>query len=267
MRRAVPSLGDDEPPRKNLLAALGAAAAVLVLGLVIGGGYLAFREGWFGPIVATVQPGQTVEAPQAPASAPASAKQAEAARDRLPSQASDGNAAPTTVTEAVGVAPAGGVPAEPGATPAPPAPTESAAGDTAAGPAAAPAKTFGDPFTYCRSVGTIDYVDARYAGPPTVAAITQALSLPDTASRDKVRWRCVRGAVLACTSYGGPVCDLTPTVEEMRAFCARNQNVAQLLAPGGTWSCSEGQPKLPANASWPVDERGFLPAAWVVVRP
>jgi hypothetical protein len=38
-----------------------------------------------------------------------------------------------------------------------------------------------------------------------------------------------------------------------------------LLAPSGTWACVNGKPQLPANASWPIDARGFLPQGWITV--
>ncbi len=119
--------------------------------------------------------------------------------------------------------------------------------------------------SYCAAVGTIDYVDQRYAGPAVTEAMTRVLLVPAGSARDRVRWRCVDGAVFACTSYVGPICDMTPTVVEMREFCERNPNVGQLLAPNGPWSCADGKPQLPADASWPVDERGFLPQAWIKV--
>jgi hypothetical protein len=132
--------------------------------------------------------------------------------------------------------------------------------------AAAPApESYHDPFSYCRSVGTIDYIDQRYGGPAVTEAMTQALLIPASTPRDRVRWRCFEGAVLACTSYVGPICDTAPTVIEMREFCERNPNVDQLMAPSGIWSCADGKPQLPADASWPVDARGFLPQGWVTV--
>jgi hypothetical protein len=95
--------------------------------------------------------------------------------------------------------------------------------------------------------------------------MTHALLIPASSPRDRVRWRCFEGSVLACTSYVGPICDTAPTVLEMREFCERNPNVDQLMAPSGTWSCADGQPQLPPDASWPVDARGFLPQGWIKV--
>jgi len=255
MRRPMPAF-DDDKPRSSLVAAAAVAAAVLVVGLALAGGYLAVQQGWLGPPTSATA-----------RVAPSDGSTQSATPDAQP--VTDASSQPATAVTNV-AAPAGAIPAPPapateGADPADqqPAPAQATA---EAEPTPAP-KTFADPFTYCRAVGTIDYVDSRYSGPAVIEAITRTLSLPETASRDRLRWRCVRGAVLACTSYGGPVCDMTPTVDEMRAFCAKNQNVGPLLAPSGAWSCAGGKPQLPAEASWPVDERGFLPNAWVVVRP
>lgn len=124
---------------------------------------------------------------------------------------------------------------------------------------------FTDPFAYCAAVGTIDYVDGRYTGPVLVPEIAEALHIPATSARDRVRWRCASGTVMACTSYGWPICDTTPDATEMLAFCQRNPEVSRLLAPNGTWACKAGRPVIPDDASWPVDDRGFLPKAWQAV--
>ncbi len=72
--------------------------------------------------------------------------------------------------------------------------------------------------------------------------------------------------MLACSSYVGPICDVTPSVEEMRAYCKRNPNITRWFAPHGIWSCVNGKPELPADANWLVDDRGFMPRAWIAVR-
>ncbi len=126
---------------------------------------------------------------------------------------------------------------------------------------------FTDPFSYCAAVNTIDYVDARYVGPQFTPAITDTLHIPSSSSPDRVSWRCVDGQVVACTSFDWPVCDMTPTAAEMLAFCKQNPSVPRLLAPNGLWSCEAGRPKLPDDASWPVDDRGFFPTAWIPVPP
>lgn len=149
-----------------------------------------------------------------------------------------------------------------------PADIESPAADTV--PAAAPvevAASYADPYQYCGAVQTIDYVDRRYEGPAFTADIAEALRVPLRSAPDRVSWRCVDGVVYACASFDWPVCAMTPTADEMLEYCRRNPSVGRLLAPNGTWSCEAGKPKLPEGASWPVDERGFFPAAWIPVLP
>ena len=237
-----------------VLAALAAAVAVLGLGIIAVGGYLLNRDGSLEALFGPPSAPTVVAAGDAPAQPVAT----QPAKAELP-------APPTriefpTIPAKSAAAPAAAAPASP--------PTEvtEPASSTPLRVAAAPApESYDDPFSYCAAVGTIDYVDQRYAGPAVTEAMTRVLLIPANSARDRVRWRCVDGAVLACTSYVGPICDVTPTVLEMREFCERNPNVEQLLAPNGPWSCTDGQPLLPADASWPVDERGFLPQAWVKV--
>lgn len=230
------------------VAALAAVVAVLAIGIIGAGGYLIYRDGsldaLFGPRAAPAAVAGSEAAAPAPTpevASTAAATPAPAAKLELPE-------VPTVTAEA--------------STAAAPVPAAAAPTRLAAVPAR---ESYDDPFSYCRAVGTIDYVDNRYAGPAVTPAITQALLVPAGSARDRVRWRCVGGAVLACTSYIGPICDMAPTVLEMREFCERNPNVEQLLAPSGTWACVDGKPQLPADARWPIDERGFLPMGWVKV--
>ena len=161
-----------------------------------------------------------------------------------------------------------GVLAAPAATPAPqPTLPVEALPPVVVGTAEPTETSFEDPFAYCAAVGTIDYVDSRYRGPAVVAAMTHALSLTTDASRDRVRWRCDSGRVLACSSYLGPICDMVPTLSEMKAYCAGHPNVEVILAPHGIWSCVAGVAKVPEDARWHVDARGFMPRAWVAVSP
>lgn len=226
-----------------LAAALAAVVAVLVVGVLAAGGYLLYRDGTFDALLSpnAAQVSEDVAPVVVANSEPEMvAKPAEPARIELPKLPSQ-----PTLVAAAPEAPATAPPVRIAAVPAP--------------------VSYEDPFSYCSAVGTIDHVDYRYAGPAFTEEMTRALLIPPGSSRDRVRWRCVNGTVLACTSYFGPVCDMTPTVIEMREFCERNPNVAQLLAPNGPWSCADGKPKLPDTASWPVDARGFLPGAWVTI--
>ena len=124
-----------------------------------------------------------------------------------------------------------------------------------------------DPYDYCGVVKTIDFIDSRYSGPSFTPDIAAALNVPANSTPDKVKWRCVDGAVYACSAFGWPACDLTPTAVQMQEFCSRNPDLKRLVAPHGIWACESGIPRLPAGSSWPVDERGFYPDAWVRVVP
>lgn len=252
-RRGPPRRAAARSERGNVwVAALAAVVAVLGIAIIAAGGYLINRDGsldaLFGP-------------PAAPAAAISSEATASPTPASKPEVASTVAATPTPAAKlelpAVPAVSAEAAPAVP-------------ASEPAAEPAIVPARvaapeSYDDPFAYCRAVGTIDYVDNRYAGPAVTPAITQALLIPAGSARDRVRWRCVGGEVLACTSYIGPICDMAPTVLEMREFCERNPNVEQLLAPSGTWACIDGTPQLPADAHWPIDKRGFLPQGWIKV--
>lgn len=123
-----------------------------------------------------------------------------------------------------------------------------------------------DPFAYCAAVGTMDFPDRRYAGPALVEPIADTLRVPVSSPPDRVKWRCVDGAVWACANFDWPVCAMTPTVPEMAEFCTKNPNAIGLQAPSGNWSCDGTQPVIPEGESWPVDKRGFLPGAWIEIR-
>lgn len=239
------------------VAALAAVGAVLGLGIIAAGGYLLTRDGaLFGPpstpVVVAAGDAPATAAMTPPAVAPVKVELPAMPEKSAATAAQGAAAAAPAASDTVPVAPAAGI-----AEPSTPAPLRVAA-------VPAP-ESYDDPFSYCRYVGTIDYVDHRYAGPAVILAMTHALLIPASSPRDRVRWRCFEGAVLACTSYIGPICDTAPTVFEMREFCERNPNVDQLLAPSGIWSCADGKPQLPPDASWPVDARGFLPQGWIRV--
>lgn len=274
LRRDSQRYPDRQPVERGRawVPVLAAVGAVFGLAILAAGGYLMVRDGALAALFG--QPGSpaVVASSGAPstesAAAPPVAPQAVAApRLQLPA-----TPAATTNVAALPEAPATAAPAVTAPSPPVAAASAPAIAPLLAEPetvparvAVAPPQTYDDPFAYCRAVGTVDYVDYRYTGPATVEAITSTLLIPAGSARDRVRWRCFEGAVLACTSYIGPICDMAPTVLEMREFCERNPNVEQLLAPSGTWACIDGKPQLPANASWPVDARGFLPQGWIAV--
>jgi hypothetical protein len=124
-------------------------------------------------------------------------------------------------------------------------------------------QSYADPFAYCAALGTVDYVDGRYSGSMVTPEIAQALRMPIDSSRDRVVWRCVGGQVLGCSSFAWPRCGIVPTAKELVEFCRLFPDVPRLIAPQGPWSCVAGKPKLPDNASWPVDARGFAVGAWI----
>jgi hypothetical protein len=126
---------------------------------------------------------------------------------------------------------------------------------------------FDDPFVFCRAAGTVDRPDGRYTGPEVPPAVALALGVPEAAPADRVKWRCVEGAVWACASYGRPVCAVTPTIEEMTEFCKRYPGAQGMQAPNGTWSCEQQSPVIPIGETWPVDALGFLPGAWRLLVP
>lgn len=224
-----------------MIAAMAAVGAVVGVGLLAAGGYLLYRDGALDTLFS--------ESPVPVVAATGDAPGAALPKQPTPPAKLELPAAPA---QSVAALPAASGTVEPSTAPL----------RVAAGPAP---ERYDDPFSYCGAVGTIDYIDQRYAGPAVPDAITRALPIAASAARDRVRWRCFEGTVLACTSYVGPICDSAPTVIEMREFCERNANVEQLLAPNGPWSCVDGKPQLPADASWPVDARGFLPQGWVDV--
>ncbi len=259
--RPEPEIRMAPPPRRNppprgggvLAPVLAGIAAVLFLGALLAGGYYVWRGGYLDGLIAAVQP------------QPAATPSPDAVADAAPAAEVS---PPAAVTVPVAT-PTPGSPAPEPAAVAVPAPTPSlpVVLPQPAGPATALMTTYDDPFAYCQAVGTIDYPDGRYSGPPVVSAMTQLLRAPADATRDRVHWRCMSGSVLACASYAGPICDTAPTVEEMTAYCARNPDAKPLFAPHGIWSCVAGQPQLPENANWPVDARGFMPRAWITVSP
>lgn len=254
--RQAPAPHRSRPLRRRgsiLVPALAGVGAVLLVGLLLGGGYFAYREGYLDPVIAAVGPRD----PEPIATADAS-PEPEAA---TPAELADIPPPPAPVAVPQATTPA--APAPSAASPVATLPTVLPSTPTAASAAEA---SYEDPFAYCAAVGTVDYPDGRYRGPSVIPAMTEILRAPGNAATDRVHWRCANGRVLACSSYVGPICDMTPTVQEMRAYCERNPNITPLFAPHGIWSCVEGKPELPPDANWTVDDRGFMPRAWIAVR-
>ena len=166
-------------------------------------------------------------------------------------------------------APAQPVQPPPEAAPAPAAPTAPATATPNPVPPAASttSSSFSDPLAYCSAVGTIDDPDSRFTGPALPFVIGSALSQTHGGLQGPVHWRCEDGAVRACDSRGGPVCEQTPSVEQMIAFCKQHPGTKRVPAPAGWWYCKAKRPMIPKGQQWPVDARGFFPDAWITIRP
>jgi hypothetical protein len=245
-RRPVPQRRND-----SLAVPISLGIAAVLLLSILAGLYVAHREGYLERIVTALQTA-TAEPAQPPASA-------------APPNATTSATAPQPASVAVPTAPAVPEPTPAATAPeAPPSVLPQVLPDTTTATSSA---TYADPFTYCTAVGTIDFADERYTGPAVIPAMTEAVRAPAEAPRERVHWRCAGGVVLACSSYAGPICDRAPTVAEMQAYCERNPNARPLFAPHGVWSCVEGKPQLPPDVNWPVDDRGFMPRAWIAIRP
>jgi hypothetical protein len=141
-----------------------------------------------------------------------------------------------------------------------------------------------DPVAYCRAVGTIDVPDAQYTGPAVpdwvVRALMRAMHAPANAPVAAFRhtaWRCLDGAVLACTTGANIPCDQkadtshTASVGAQR-FCRQNRDadVVPAYAAGRTtifeWRCAAGDPVI-ARQVQDVDAAGFPSAFWHRVTP
>jgi hypothetical protein len=135
--------------------------------------------------------------------------------------------------------------------------------------------SFADPVPYCRTVGTIDRPDARYAGPKLPEWMAAKLHLaPDEARL--MEWRCAHGAVLACL-YGANIpCDAkadtrrTPT-PAIAQFCRDNPDAAfvPMVVTGHetvvSWACRGARPAVTAVGA--VDAEGYAKAYWQRVAP
>jgi hypothetical protein len=141
-----------------------------------------------------------------------------------------------------------------------------------------------DPAPYCRAVGTIDAPDARYAGPAVpdwiARALMRATHAPASAPVSVFRhaaWRCLDGAVLACSVGANVPCDQkadashTPP-EGATRYCAANRDasVVPAYAAGRAtifdWRCADGTPEIGRQVQ-DVDAAGYPAAFWHRVTP
>ncbi len=145
-------------------------------------------------------------------------------------------------------------------------------------------QTWSNPVRYCRAVGTIDAPDARYTGPAVpewmTRSLMRALHAPHDAPVSVFRhaaWRCLDGAVMACSFGANIACDQkadashTPSVGA-RNFCARSPDatVVPAYAAGRAtiyeWRCAGGEPVI-ARQVLQVDAGGFPAQFWYRVAP
>ena len=146
------------------------------------------------------------------------------------------------------------------------------------------AAAWNDPAAYCRAIGTIDAPDARYVGPAVpdwmARALMRAVHAPASAPLSAFShavWRCLDGAVLAC-SYGANIpCDQKANASHMpsigaRRYCAQNRaaDVVPAYAAGRAtvfeWRCAAGDPVI-ARQVLDVDAAGYASAFWHRVVP
>lgn len=167
------------------------------------------------------------------------------------------------------------------AQPAAPETAVTAAPETPAQPQA----SFGDPFAYCDSVGTIDAPDSRYTGeavPDSVidgfkkAADLEASTMPLDMFKKTTIWRCMDKQVYACNFGANLPCsskantDKTPT-QAMNDFCSQNpdSDVIPMSVTGHStiysWRCEKGSPELLDQID-KVDSAGFLERIWYPIQ-
>lgn len=160
----------------------------------------------------------------------------------------------------------------------------SARDDTVPPEAVGASKRYTDPFAYCAAVETVDAPDARWAGAPIPAAVSEGLvrlglvtrEAPE-AIRDNAVWRCMGGKLLVC-SFGAniPCTEKADTAREpsegMTAWCRENPG-ADFIPAYATghatvyeWACRDGAPVIEREIVEP-DARGFLSNVWYPLAP
>ncbi|HEV7731150.1 MAG TPA: protease inhibitor I42 family protein [Candidatus Binatia bacterium] len=132
-----------------------------------------------------------------------------------------------------------------------------------------------DAFAYCKTAGDVD----APPGPTpdaVAAALSRRLAVPPIPA-DRVSWRCMDGAVWACTVGANIQCDAkldtdrTPT-DGMRTWCRENPtaDVVPAYVTGRAtafeWRCTDGAPTIVREFATP-DARGFDPTVWSAVSP
>lgn len=141
-------------------------------------------------------------------------------------------------------------------------------------------EVYADPFAYCAAVGDIDAPDARYTGEALPLAIVEGIRTATGASADAplgffergTSWRCMGGAVYACTVGANLPCEAKADTSEtpsaaMVEFCAGNAG-AEVIPAAVTgretvyaWRCEGATPAIERQVMQ-VDARGFLAEIW-----
>jgi len=136
-------------------------------------------------------------------------------------------------------------------------------------------KTYSDPVAYCKTVGTIDKPDARYAGPKLPDWMAKQLDMQPNQG-DLMEWRCASGAVLAC-QYGANIpCNAKagtshkPT-QPIIDYCRQNPDsgfVPMVVTGHDTnlsWACHGPTPAVIHSAQ--IDDHGYIAKDWRKVSP
>ena len=144
-----------------------------------------------------------------------------------------------------------------------------------------------DPLPYCKAVGTIDALDAKYKGPPVPDWMVAKAYPPEAikAQRDtgmdpakSIVWRCAAGAVLICVQGNSPQCGKASTsrapTRAMQDFCKMTPNaeVIPLSVIGHEnpmifeWVCRGKQASIKRQI-FKVDAQGFPAELWQQVSP
>ena len=146
------------------------------------------------------------------------------------------------------------------------------------------AKSYSDPFAYCKAVGTLDAPDARYTGPALPDALIEGMVKAGLVTedapadfKDNAVWRCADSAVWIC-HFGAnlPCQEKADTAKEpsqaMQDFCEANPS-ADVIPASETgratvyeWRCTDGKPEAGKQVVQ-ADAQGFLADFWVKLTP
>lgn len=146
--------------------------------------------------------------------------------------------------------------------------------------ATAPRATFDDPFAYCAAVRDMDAPDARYIGAAVPSAIVQGIRAATGASPDapaalferNTSWRCMDGAVYACTVGANLPCWAKADTSRlpsptMQSYCLEHPDAAFIPAAVTgretiyAWRCGGREPVVDRQVT-EVDARGFPANIW-----